>query len=267
MTVLLMDGPRVRATSKGTADSLWLSFPIWEDLVSQPVAFLSTWKPQAEDVTCPLDIKPGNRLNIGLSHKCSARRPTLPSSSVVKYLCQIVPVYFIILGLSLQDSVLWADLCSSTNVSGLVKNPKSDTILEAFLAFFIDWRCWGDFHTDAHEKWECLQFSKTSKVSSPCPKHSPLNAVSLHVTGDNKGVIVGYPTAVQLSEIGSASGKSEIIAKSKFPCPWYFHQWKVKSLPLKDHAKEVQGSASGVGHIISLRPCYELDCVCSKYIY
>lgn len=202
MTVLLMDGPRVRATSKGTADSLWLSFPIWEDLVSQPVTFLSTWKPQAEDVTCPLDNKPGNRLNIGLSHKCSPRCLTLPSSSVVKYLCQIVPVYFIILGLSLQDSVLRADLCSSTNVSGLVKKPKSDTILESFLAFFIDWRCWGDCYTDAHEKWKYLQFS-TSKVSSHCPKYSPLNAVSLHATGDNKGVIVGYPTDIQISERGS----------------------------------------------------------------
>lgn len=178
----------------------------------------------AEDVICPLDNKPGNRLNIGLSHKCSARRLTLPSSSVVKYLCQIVSVYFIILGLSLQDSVLWADLFSSTNDSGLVKKSKSDTILEAFLAFFIDWRCWGDYYKDAREKWECLQLSKTSKVSSHCPKYSPLNAVSLCATGDNNGAIAGYPTAIQISERGSTWGKSEITARSKFPCPQYFHQ-------------------------------------------
>lgn len=132
--------------------------------------------------------------------------------------------YFIILGLSLQDSVLWADLFSSTNDSGLVKKSKSDTILEAFLAFFIDWRCWGDYYTDAQEKWECLQLSKTSKVSSHCPKYFPLNAVSLHATGDNKGAIAGYLTAIQISERGSTWGKSEIIAESKFPCPRYFHQ-------------------------------------------
>lgn len=58
--------------------------------VSQPVAFLSTWKSQADGVTCPLDNKPRGKLNIGLSHECSARCLTLPSYSiVVKYFCQI----------------------------------------------------------------------------------------------------------------------------------------------------------------------------------
>jgi hypothetical protein len=73
--------PRAQTTSTETADSL--NFTIWQTLVFQPVTYLSTWKSQANDVTCALDNKPETRLNTGLSHEDSARNQILPSSPLL----------------------------------------------------------------------------------------------------------------------------------------------------------------------------------------